>query len=34
MQEIYSVDSNETTSDFYELWKQHKQLKTMKINDA
>ena len=30
---IYSVDANEE-SDSYELWQQHKQLKTMKMSEV
>ena len=33
MQKIYSVSTNER-SDFYELCQQHRQLKTMEINDG
>ena len=31
--QIYSVGTNEK-SDFYELWQQHKQLKTMEMGEA
>ena len=33
MQKIHSVDTNER-SDFLKLWQQHKQLKTIKMNEA
>ena len=32
MQKIYPFGTNE--SDFYELWQQHKQLKTMQMSEA
>ena len=32
-QKIYPLGLNEK-SDFYELWQQHKQLKTMEMNEA
>ena len=33
IQKIYSIDRNEK-SHFFELWRQHKQLKTMKMSEA
>ena len=33
MAEIYPFGRNEK-SDFYELWQQHKQLKTMEMSEA
>ena len=33
MQKIYFVGANERIG-FYELWEQHKQLKTKKMNEA
>ena len=33
IQKIYSVNTNKKR-DFYELWQQHKQLKTLEMKDA